>query len=134
MSINQQKKEQTNLSENNIILASNNFQSKNLPQNNNNLEQNIELINNLNSFFNTSSNIPKINEYLCTLINWSNSSSFTYALLNPVNFHLKLFSSNALLHLFTNNYTEIEVEKAQNIFDSLLNYLFHNSLLLDLNR
>ena len=127
MSINQQKKDQTNLSENNITLASNNFQSKNLPQNYNNLEQNIELINNLNNFFNTSSNIPKVNEYLCNLINWSNSSSFTYALLNPVNFHLKLFSSNALLHLFTNNYAEIEVEKAQNIFDSLLNYLFQHS-------
>ena len=122
MAMNQQSNEQTNLSENNIILT-----SKNVPQNNNKLEQNQELINNLNNFFNTSSNISKINEYLCNLINWSNSSSFTYALLNPVNFHLKIFSSNALLYLFTNNYVEIEIEKAQNIFDSLLNYLFEHS-------
>ena len=37
-----------------------------------------------------------------------------------------------MLYLFTNNYTEIEIEKAQYIFDSILNYLFqHREYLYD---
>ena len=89
------------------------------------------MINNLNDFFNiASTNISKSNDYLCSLINWTYSSNFTYALLNPVNFNLKLFASNALLYLFTNNYTEIEIEKVQTIFDSLLNYLFQHKQIL----
>ena len=128
MSKNQEMKEETNLSEGNLFSNSINFNSMGGSQNNNNLAQNPELIKNLNDFFSISSaNISNSNQYLCDLITWSNSSSFTYALLNPVNFHLKIFASNALLHLFTNNYAEIEIEKVQTIFESLLNYLFQHS-------
>ena len=135
MSVNPQKIEKTNLPENNIISSTSNLQS-NISQKNNNLEQNTEIINNLNIFFNSdSTNISKSNDYLCSLIKWSNSTSFTYALLNPVNFHLKLFSTNALLYLFTNNYAEVEIEKAQTVFDSLLNYLFqHRNILYEENK
>ena len=127
MSTNQQTIDKTNLLGNNFI-SNIDIHSK---KKNDNFEQNTELINNLNNFFNiTSTNIVKSNDYLCSLINWSNCSNFTYALLNPVNFHLKLFASNALLYLFTNNYTEIEIENVQTIFDSLLNYLFQHKQIL----
>ena len=125
-------------------LGSSNQEKKNsspdaqsLPQNNiqnmANFSQNTELLANLNNFFSISSkNISKSNEYLCSLINWQNSSSFISAILNPIDFHIKLFSCNALLYLCTNNYTEIEMEKAQYIFDSILNYLFqHRDILFD---
>ena len=96
-------------------------------QNFTNFSQNSEMLANLNNFFSISSkDISKSNEYLCSLIKWENSSSFISALLNPINFQIKLFSCNALLYLFTNNYTEIEIEKAQYIFDSILNYLFQH--------
>ena len=90
--------------------------------------QNTEILSNLNNFFSVSSpeDIAKSNKYLCSLITWENSGSFISALLNPINYQIKLFSCNALLYLFTNNYTEIEIEKAQYIFDSILNYLFQN--------
>ena len=112
-------------------------EAQTLPQNTiqdiTNFSQNTEILQNLNNFFSISSqNISKSNEYLCSLITWQNSSSFVSALLNPLNFHIKLFSCNALLYLFTNNYTEIEIEKAQYIFDSILNYLFqHRDILYD---
>ena len=111
--------------------------AQSLPQNNiqniANFSQNAELLANLNNFFSISSkDISKANEYLCSLINWQNSSSFISAILNPINFQIKLFSCNALLYLCTNNYTEIEMEKAQYIFDSILNYLFqHRDILFD---
>ena len=128
MSINLQSKEKTNLPEANLFSSSYNFNTIAESQNNNNLEQNLELIKNLNDFFSISSeNISKSNQYLCNLITWTNSSSFTYALLNPLNFQVKIFASNALLYLFTNNYTEIEIEKAQTMFESLINYLFQHS-------
>ena len=96
-------------------------------QNFTNFSQNSEMLANLNNFFSISSkDISKSNEYLCSLIKWENSSSFISALLNPINFQIKLFSCNALLYLFTNNYTEIEIEKVQYIFDSILNYLFQH--------
>ena len=119
-------KSQKNSSKNNFIQNSTINQLTSSSQNSNNFEKNIELINNLNNFFSISTNIAKSNEYLCNLITWSNSSSFTYCLLNPVNIHLKLFSSNSLLFLFTNNYTEIEIDKAQTIFESLLNHVFQH--------
>ena len=98
-----------------------------------NFSQNSEMLANLNNFFSISSkDISKSNEFLCSMIKWENSSSFISALLNPINFQIKLFSCNALLYLFTNNYTEIEIEKAQYIFDSILNYLFqHRDILFD---
>ena len=100
---------------------------KNTVQNITNFTQNAEMLSNLNNFFSINSkDVSKSNEYLCSLINWQNSSSFISALLNPVNFHIKLFSCNSLLYLFTNNYTEIEIEKAQYIYDSILNYLFQH--------
>ena len=130
MSKDEQNGEKVNLPEKQSISNKSNIQSKISPKNIN-LEQNTEIINNLNNFFSLSSiDITKTNNYLCSLITWANSSSFTYALLNPVNFHLKIFASNALLYLFTNNYTEIEIEKAQIIFDSLLNCLFQNKQVL----
>ena len=94
--------------------------------------QNTEILSNLNNFFSVSSpeDIAKSNKYLCSLITWENSGSFISALLNPINYQIKLFSCNALLYLFTNNYTEIEIEKAQYIFDSILNYLFQNREIL----
>ena len=122
--------DKTNLPETTFISTISNIETKTSPPNIN-IEQNTEIINNLNNFFNTSSiNISKSNDYLCSLIKWENSSNFTYALLNPVNFQIKLFATNALLHLFTNNYSEIEIEKAQIIFDSLLNYLFQHKQVL----
>ena len=107
--------------------------NQNTIQNITNFTQNTEIISNLNNFFRMDSkDISKSNEYLCSLINWQNSSNFISALLNPLDFHIKLFSSNALLYLFTYNYTEIEIEKAQFIFDSILNYLFqHKDILYD---
>ena len=84
-------KSQKNSSKNNILQNSTINQLTSSSQNTNNFEKNIELINNLNNFFSISTNIAKSNEYLCNLITWSNSSSFTYCLLNPVNIHLKLF-------------------------------------------
>ena len=106
---------------------------QNTIQNFTNFAQNTEMLDNLNNFFSISSkDISKSNEYLCSMIKWENSSSFISALLNPINFQIKLFSCNALLYLFTNNYTEIEIEKAQYIFDSILNYLFqHRDILFD---
>ena len=106
---------------------------QNTIQNISNFTQNEEILSNLNNFFSIASkDISKSNEYLCSLITWQNSSSFISALLNPINFQIKLFSCNALLYLFTNNYTEIEIEKAQYIFDSILNYLFqHRDILYD---
>ena len=108
------------------------IQQNNL-QNISSFTQNTEMISNLNNFFSMDSkDIVKSNEYLCSLINWQNSPNFISALLNPLDFQIKLFSSNALLYLFTNNYTEIEIEKAQFIFDSILNYLFqHRDILYD---
>ena len=105
----------------------------NIMQNFTSFTQNTEMIANLNNFFSISSkDISKSNEYLCSLITWQNSSGFISALLNPINFQIKLFSCNALLYLFTNNYTEIEIEKAQYIFDSILNYLFqHRNIFYD---
>ena len=102
-------------------------------QNISNFLQNEEILSNLNNFFSIASkDISKSNEYLCSLITWQNSSSFISALLNPINFQIKLFSCNSLLYLFTNNYTEIEIEKAQYIFDSILNYLLqHRDILYD---
>ena len=137
MSINQQNPDKINLPDNNFISNIGNLgniQSKK-KQKNNDLEQNTELLNNLNNFFSISStNISKSNDYLCSLINSSNISNFTNALLNPVNFNLKLFASNSLLYLFTNNYTEIEIEKVQTIFESLLDYLFlHKQVLYEDN-
>ena len=100
-------------------------------QNITNFTQNTEMISNLNNFFNIASkDISKSNEYLCSMITWQNSSSFISALLNPLDFQIKLFSCNALLYLFTNNYSEIEIEKAQYIFDSVVNYLFQNRNIL----
>ena len=108
---------------------------QNTLQNFTNFTQNTEIISNLKNFFSINSkDLSKSNEYLCSLINWQNSQNFISALLNPLDFHIKLFSSNALLYLFTNNYTEIEIEKAQFIFDSILNYLFqHREILYDEN-
>ena len=115
-----------------IITEEHPMQQNNL-QNITSFSQNTEIISNLNNFFSMDSkDIAKSNEYLCSLINWQNSPNFISALLNPLDFHIKLFSSNALLYLFTNNYTEIEIEKAQFIFDSILNYLFqHRDILYD---
>ena len=126
MSENQHDAEKTNLLETNFISNISNEQSNDYLKNNS-FEHNSDVINNLNIFFNSSSNnISKSNDYLCSLVTWSNGSNFMYSLLNPVNFNLKLFSINSLLHLFTNDYAEIEIEKAKMIFDSLLNYLFQH--------
>ena len=134
MSIADENISNSNLKENIFVQNSTNNQLNSSLQNANNFEQNIELINNLNNFFSISTNISKSNEYLCNLIAWSNSSSFTYALLNPVNIHFKIFATNALLYLFTNNYTEIEMEKVQTIFESLLNHIFqHRNILYEDN-
>ena len=99
---------------------------QNTLQNFTNFTQNTEIISNLKNFFSINSkDLSKSNEYLCSLINWQNSQNFISALLNPLDFHIKLFSSNALLYLFTNNYTEIEIEKAQFIFEkqAMKNYI-----------
>ena len=123
----------SNISEKKSFLTEGQTLPQNTLQNITNFTQNEEILSNLNNFFSIASkDISKSNEYLCSLITWQNSSSFISALLNPINFHIKIFSCNALLYLFTNNYTEIEIEKAQYIFDSILNYLFqHRDILYD---
>ena len=127
MSITQQNTDKTNQPLNNFIPNLLEEKTKSMDQNNN-FQKNIELQNNLNIFFGSDSqNISKANNFLCNSVTWDNYSNFTYALFNPVNFNLKLFASNSLLYLFTNNYTEIEIEKVQSIFESLLNYLFQHN-------
>ena len=126
MSINLQGTDKSNSPINNFISNIDRVNSK-LSHKCDNLEKNIEFQKNLNIFFSPdSSNISISNNFLCDSINWANYSNFTYALFNPVNFNLKIFASNALLYLFTNNYTEIEIEKVKGIFDSLINYLLEH--------
>ena len=109
--------------------------TQNIPQlnkrMNNHFEQNTEFLNNLNNFFKLApTDISHSNDYLCNQITWENSQNFIYSILNPVMFQIKWFSCNALLHLFTYKFTEININQTQTIFDSLINYLFQYRNLL----
>ena len=72
MSENQHDAEKTNLLETNFISNISNEQSNEYLKNNS-FEHNSDIIKNLNIFFNSSSNnISKSNDYLCSLVTWSN--------------------------------------------------------------